>query len=72
LPTLTVQDSHECADEVLYALRNRQSSDDDGKDTVEICWFWSPTGRVFQMDGPTAAKLRGPKQTFLVAGTTRS
>ena len=32
----------------------------------------SPTGRVLQVDGPAAAKLRGPKLTVLVAGTTRS
>jgi len=27
------------------------------KDTAESCWFRSPTGRVFQVDGPAAAKL---------------
>jgi len=29
-------------------------------------------GRVFHSDGPATEKLRGPKPTVLVLGTTRS
>jgi len=64
--------SRVCWWNIVYALRNSTVFRWWRKDTTESCWFRCPTDRVFQVDGPAASKLRGPKRTDLVAGTTRS